>query len=179
MIDALSGRHVWADRFDRQWRDIFALQDEIVKNVVVELQVELAEGNTARLASRGTDSLEAWLYRLEASGEFYKFTREGMIRARELYEAAQKADPNWTATTLAAWGVSLEDNDLINLEFGNNKSDESATNKNDPVSGAAEESGEETTWSRMRSSVCAGGGITGILLIVGAVLFMVLSRRSA
>ena len=96
LVDALNGRHLWAERFDRQAEDIFALQDEIVKNVIVELQVELTQGAAARVASRGTNNLEAWLLRIEAHGEFIKFTREGMIRARELYEAAHKADPNWS-----------------------------------------------------------------------------------
>lgn len=96
LVDALVGRHLWADRFDRKAKDIFALQDEIVKNVIVELQVELTQGAAARVAGRGTDSLDAWLLRLEAQGEFIKFTREGMIRARELYEAAHQADPDWS-----------------------------------------------------------------------------------
>jgi TolB-like protein/cytochrome c-type biogenesis protein CcmH/NrfG len=95
LIDALNGRHLWADRFNRLSEDIFALQDEIVKHVIVELQVELTQGAEARVASRGTDNLEAWLLRIEAQGEFIKFTREGMIRARELYEAAHRADPDW------------------------------------------------------------------------------------
>ncbi len=96
LLDAVNGRHLWANRFDRQARDIFALQDEIVKDVIVELQVELTQGAAARVASRGTDSLDAWLLRIEAYGEFIKFTREGMIRARELYEAAHRADPAWS-----------------------------------------------------------------------------------
>ena len=96
LIDAVKGRHLWADRFDRQAKDIFALQDEIVKKVFVELQVELTQGAVARFASRGTNSLEAWLLRVEAYGEFFKFTREGMTRARELTVAANKADPNWS-----------------------------------------------------------------------------------
>ena len=81
--------------FDRLLKDSFALQDEIVKYVMVELQVELTQGAAARVASRGTDSLDAWLLRIEAHGEFAKFTREDMIRARELYEAAHQADPDW------------------------------------------------------------------------------------
>jgi TolB-like protein/class 3 adenylate cyclase len=96
LVDALNGRHLWAERFDRLANDIFALQDEIVKNVIVELQVELTQGAAARVASRGTNNLEAWLLRIESHGEFIKFTREGMIRARELYEAAHKADPDWS-----------------------------------------------------------------------------------
>ena len=96
LIDALNGRHLWANRFDSQVRDVFALQDEIVKNVIVELQVKLTQDTVARVASRGTDNLEAWLLRIEAYGEFFKFTREGMTRARELSEAAHQADPNWS-----------------------------------------------------------------------------------
>ena len=96
LVDALNGRHLWADRFDRQARDVFALQDEIVKHVIVEMQVELTQGDLARVASRRTDSLEAWLLRIEAYGEFIKFTREGMTRARELSEAAHQADPSWS-----------------------------------------------------------------------------------
>ncbi len=104
LVDALNGRHLWADRFDRQAKDVFALQDEIVKHVMVELQVELTQGAAERVASRGTDSLDAWLLRTEAYGELIKFTREGMIRARELYEAAHQADPNWSRP-ISALGV--------------------------------------------------------------------------
>jgi len=96
LVDALNGRHLWADRFDRQAKDVFAIQDEIVKHVMVELQVELTQGAAERVASRGTDSLEAWLLRTDAYGELIKFTREGMRRARELYEAAHQADPGWS-----------------------------------------------------------------------------------
>ena len=96
LVDALNGRHIWANRFDRQAQDILALQDDIVKHVIVELQVELTQGAAARIASRGTDNLDAWLLRIEAYDEFLKFSREGMIRARELYETAHQADPNWS-----------------------------------------------------------------------------------
>jgi tetratricopeptide (TPR) repeat protein len=63
--------------------------------VFVELQVELTEGDHARVVSRGTDSLEAWLLWVEGYGELNKWTRESMVRARELYAAAHQADPNW------------------------------------------------------------------------------------
>jgi TolB-like protein/class 3 adenylate cyclase/Flp pilus assembly protein TadD len=105
LIDALNGRHLRAERFNRSEKDIFALQDEIVKRVVVELQVKLTEGDRARIASRGTDNLEAWLLRYEAAAEFYKFTREGMVRARELYEAAHRADPDWSRPVAALASV--------------------------------------------------------------------------
>jgi adenylate cyclase len=95
LIDAINGRHLWAERFDRVAEDIFDLQDEIIKHVIVELHVELSQGASARVASRGTDNLDAWLLKIEAQGEFNKFTKEGMLRARELYQAASEADPDW------------------------------------------------------------------------------------
>ena len=61
LVDAINGRQLWGDRFDRQAKDFFSLQDEIVKHVTVELHVELTEGAMARVASRGTNNLEAWL----------------------------------------------------------------------------------------------------------------------
>ena len=95
LIDALSGHHLWAARFDRPAGNIFALQDEIARLVFVELQVQLTEGDHARVAARGTTDLEAWLLRVEAYVEFIKFKREDNLRARELYEAAGEADQNW------------------------------------------------------------------------------------
>ena len=67
LVDALSGEHVWSDRFDRKASDVFALQDEITKRVLVELQVELTEGGHARVAARGTGSLDAWLLWVEGT----------------------------------------------------------------------------------------------------------------
>jgi adenylate cyclase len=96
LVDALIGRNVWTGSFDRPDGDVFAVQDEIVKRVSVELQVKLAEGGHARSASRGTNSLKAWLLSVQGKAQFTTFTRDGMIKARELDEAAQHADPNWS-----------------------------------------------------------------------------------
>ena len=52
LIDALSGRHLWADRFDREFKDIFALQDDITRKVVTALEVKLTAGEAARLVTR-------------------------------------------------------------------------------------------------------------------------------
>jgi TolB-like protein/class 3 adenylate cyclase/Tfp pilus assembly protein PilF len=99
-IDATTGQHLWANRFDRKVDDIFALQDEIAHKILIELQVKLTTGEHARVASRGTKSLEAWLLRLQAFAEGSKYTKEGMLKARELLWAATKADPNYAR----AWG---------------------------------------------------------------------------
>jgi len=95
LVDAVAGNQIWADRFNRPVRDLFALQDDIVRRILIELQVRLIEGEHARIYSRKAKNLDAWLLFAQANHEGYKFTRAGMSRARELYEAARKIDPNW------------------------------------------------------------------------------------
>ena len=95
LIDAVGGNHLWAGHYDRKESDVFALQDEIIKRVSVELQIKLTAGDRARIAARGTKNLDAWLLRVQGAAEVFKFTRESTVRARELLYAAYKADPNW------------------------------------------------------------------------------------
>ena len=95
VIDALVGNHIWAERFDRERGDLFALQDDIAKRVLVALQVKLTDGDHALVASRGTENLEAWLLRVEAISELFKWNREGHARALQLFQAAHEKDPNW------------------------------------------------------------------------------------
>jgi TolB-like protein len=59
LIDALSGHHLWAKRYDRSLEDIFAVQDEITKEIITAMQVKLTEGEQIRVAARGTNSLDA------------------------------------------------------------------------------------------------------------------------
>ena len=95
LIDAIRGHHLWAERYERPMKDVFALQDEIVRHVLIELQVRLTSGDSARLASRGTRNLEAWLLNVQATAEIDDVTPEATVRAQELYEAARRADPSW------------------------------------------------------------------------------------
>jgi len=60
LIDASTGDHRWAERYDRNLEDIFTVQDEITRRIVSELDVHLRVGEEARLMSGGTDNLEAW-----------------------------------------------------------------------------------------------------------------------
>jgi len=99
-IDAITGHHLWADRFDRKVDDIFALQDEIAHKILIELQVKLTSGENARVASRGTKNLDAWLLRLQAFAEGSKYTKEGMLKARNLFQEAVNIDPAYAR----AWG---------------------------------------------------------------------------
>ena len=95
LVDAVAGNQLWADRFDRQVEDLFVLQDDIVRRILVELQVRLTVGEFARIASRKSQNLDAWLLWTQGLHEGWQLTREGMARARVLFEAARMKDPNW------------------------------------------------------------------------------------
>ena len=62
LIDAVSGSHVWAERYDREIDDIFAVQDEITLVLATEMQVKLIEGEQARLRYTTTSNVEVWNY---------------------------------------------------------------------------------------------------------------------
>jgi len=96
LIDALDENHLWADRDDRPAENFFAIPDEIAREVLVELQVKLTLGETARISSLETKSMEAWLLTNQARAEGLKFTAESMVKARELYQAAVDTDPEYS-----------------------------------------------------------------------------------
>jgi adenylate cyclase len=93
LIDATSGKHIWAERYDRELKDIFALQDEITKNIIVALQVELTEGEQARVYyGKGTESLDAYLKHLKSREYFMSFK---MDLAKETAREVIALDPEW------------------------------------------------------------------------------------
>jgi len=95
LIDALDGHHLWAERYDRDLKDIFALQDEITMKVINALQVELTEGEHARLWAKGTDNLEAYLKSLRARELYLTQTKENNDLARRFAEEAIALDPEY------------------------------------------------------------------------------------
>jgi adenylate cyclase len=95
LIDALTGHHLWAERYDRYLKDIFALQDEITMKVINALQVELTEGEHARLWGKGTDNLEAYLKSLRAREYYLTQSKENNDLARRTAEEAIALDPEY------------------------------------------------------------------------------------
>jgi adenylate cyclase len=95
LIDALDGHHLWAERYERDLKDIFALQDEITMKVINSLQVELTEGEHARLWAKGTDNLEAYLKSLRARELYLTSTKENNALARRMAEEAIALDPEY------------------------------------------------------------------------------------
>jgi len=104
LADARTGHHLWAERYDRDLKDIFALQDEITMKVVTAMQVKLTEGEQARLYARTTDNLEAYLKYLEGWGYSRQFNREKNALARQIAENVISLDPEYAyGYSLLAW----------------------------------------------------------------------------
>ena len=95
LVDALNGHHLWAKRYDRNLKDIFAVQDEITKKIITAMQVKLTEGEQARAAARGTDNLEAYLKCLQANEYLHRGNIENNALAKQLTEEAIALDPEY------------------------------------------------------------------------------------
>ncbi|MGD9239899.1 MAG: adenylate/guanylate cyclase domain-containing protein [Desulfobacterales bacterium] len=95
LIDALTGHHMWAEKYDRHVEDIFAVQDEITKKIITALQIELTEGEQANVYSSGSDNLEAYLKAMEANWLNSQSSKEGILKARKLAEEAIALDPEY------------------------------------------------------------------------------------
>ncbi len=104
LIDATTGMHIWADRYDRDLEDIFAVQDEITREIVTALDVKLREGEQHRVWSRGTSNLEAWECVRLATDGVMGGSDEEQPRARELVERALELDPDYAiAWVMRGW----------------------------------------------------------------------------
>ena len=94
LIDALTGHHLWAERYDRKLSDIFALQDDITEQVTMALKVKLTEGEQARIRRRHIKNKEAYEYFLRGQEIYRTFTKENNDQARKLFEKTVALDPN-------------------------------------------------------------------------------------
>ena len=95
LIDAATGFHLWAERFDRRLDDIFALQDDVTSNIVAALEVELSEAEERKLAQRYTSSFEAYDEFLRGWEQLFRSTVEANRRARGHFERAIQLDPKF------------------------------------------------------------------------------------
>jgi len=101
LIDAATGKHKWAERYDRDLEDIFAVQDEITHNIVAELDVQLLAGEQARLWSSGTENLEAWECLRRARDLMDAYQVENHSEVKRLLQRAIDLDPEYAS----AWSM--------------------------------------------------------------------------
>ena len=110
LIDASTGRPLWADRYDREINSIFAIRDDITRSIagsIGGLGGKLALAEVARLSGKNPNSFTAYDYLMRGWYEWHKFTREANAAARDLFELARKIDPNYArAYAGLAWAYA-------------------------------------------------------------------------
>ncbi len=114
LVDAQSGRHLWAERYDRDYKDIFMLQDEVIGKIVSVLAVTLTYNEQTQLARRPTDDLDAYDYYLRAEQRLYGYAISSRADAIGLYEKAIALDPEFAA---AHAGIAMAAVDIWRYEY--------------------------------------------------------------
>jgi adenylate cyclase len=128
LIHAGRGEHLWAERYDRELKDIFALQDEITLRITQALQIKITEGEQARVFGKGTSNLDAYLKWLQGQDHLIRGSKESNFLARQMFEEAIRSDPDWAQPyvllgwtylneSLSGWSSSPESSfrEAINL----------------------------------------------------------------
>ena len=95
LIDAGSGGHLWAERFDRDLTDIFSTQDEVVEKIVGALAVKLTQGEVQRLRRRATANVQAYETWLRARELLSRSTRDAIAQAKVMYRRAIEIDASF------------------------------------------------------------------------------------
>jgi adenylate cyclase len=120
LIDAQSGNHIWADRYDRKLVDTFEIQDELVRTIVPILASRMNRAEIARIATKPPANWQAYDYYMRAMAAFQEFSREPALglhnRIRELAEECLRLDPHLarghvlrSTVSLTAWSIPLSE----------------------------------------------------------------------
>jgi tetratricopeptide (TPR) repeat protein len=95
LIDAQSDKHLWADTYDRELKDIFEVQSDVAKQIAVALEAELSPEEKERIEKTPTADLRAYDYYLKGREYVLRYTKEDNERGLELYQKALALDPNY------------------------------------------------------------------------------------
>ena len=95
LIDATTGNHVWAEHYDRELADIFALQDEMTQTIVGAVEPELSAAERERAAHKPPDNLDAWESYQRGLWHMWRFTKDDNAEAQSLLRRAQELDPGF------------------------------------------------------------------------------------
>ena len=95
LIDGATGGHIWADRFDRDLIDIFAIQDEITQTIVEQLKIKLLPKEKKAIALAPTVNVEAYTYYLKGRQFFHNTTKVMLTLARQMFAKAVELDPSY------------------------------------------------------------------------------------
>ncbi len=109
LIDGVAGHHMWAERYDRDLKDIFEIQDEITIRIIRALSVKLTEGEQARTRLNRPAKLEAFIKLLKALESYRQLNKEGNVYARQLIEESIQLDPQHPESYLLLAITHIED----------------------------------------------------------------------
>ena len=93
--DVATGAHIWAERYDRELKDVFAVQDEITEAIVSAIEPQLYAAENFRAQRKAPDSLDAWDLVMRALSHYWRVTRQDNVVAQALLEKAVAIDPNY------------------------------------------------------------------------------------
>jgi adenylate cyclase len=94
LVDALNGRHIFSESYDRDFKDILSVQDEITMNILSAMQFSITSGEYARVIAKGTKNLNAYLKTMQARQIANQYNKESFSLARRFAEEAIELDPN-------------------------------------------------------------------------------------
>ena len=104
LIDAMNGNHLWADKYDRELADIFALQDDITNRVIGSVAPQILVAEVARVQRKPPQSIDAWDLVMQAVPHMWRMSVREHGRAQELLQQAIARDPNYAhAHALLGW----------------------------------------------------------------------------
>jgi adenylate cyclase len=112
LVDAIKGYHLWAERYDRDFKDLFALQDEITMKILSALRFKLTEGEQARRFAKGTKNLRAYEKILQARELLLRFDKEANVMARKTCEEVITLDPEYAQAYVLLGQIHIMDNVL-------------------------------------------------------------------
>ena len=124
LIDAVTGGHVWADRYDESLADLFALQDKVTRRIVVALKVKLTPQEQAVAAGRDTTNVAAYDAFLTGWAHLLRKTPQDAVTAIAFFEQALELDPNYSGAYAALaqtyWDYSSDKkfNSIVDPEIG-------------------------------------------------------------
>ena len=96
LIEAESRSHIWAERYDKEPDDIFAVQDEVTRAIVATIAAQLGKTVSENAARKPTTSIKSYEYLLQANRQYYRFNPDDNIAAAQLYEKAIERDPKFS-----------------------------------------------------------------------------------
>lgn len=114
LVDGRDGSHLWAERYDRELTDIFAIQDEIAHAIIEQLKVRLLPDEKAAIRATPTEDVEAYTYYLRGRQFLHMCSKSYMLLARRMFVKAAEIDPDYAR---AYAGIALCDSVLHSWQY--------------------------------------------------------------